>query len=101
MSKEQLFREIYKLQQEADEYIDKLPSDIATSYVDNGYVNPQLLIQEKLMQAVFNEHYESVCWFLYEWKRGYEVGIGGIETKIYSIDEYIEWMKLNEGFGNA
>jgi hypothetical protein len=100
MKKEQLFRDIYKLQQEADEYIKKLPSDIKRSGIifDNGYFVPQMIIKDKLMEAAFGEHYQSVEWFLYEWEPGFEVRFEDKGAKIYSIDEYIQWMKLNEGF---
>jgi len=100
MSKEQLFREIYKLYQEAEEYLNKLPDDIRYSgYIfDNGCINPLMIMKDRLMEAAFGEHYQSVEWFLYEWQPGYEVGVDGVETKIHNIDEYIAWMKLNEGF---
>ena len=94
MSKEELFRKIYKLQQEADAYIEKVPTDISISYIDNGFINSILIIKDLLMEEVFGEHYQSVEWFLYEWQPGYEVE----GTNIYSIDEYIQWMKLVEGF---
>jgi hypothetical protein len=65
MNKEQLFREIYKLQQEAEEYLNMLPADIKHSGIifDNGYVVPQMIIKDKLMEEVFGEHYQSVEWF--------------------------------------
>jgi len=100
MSKEQLFREIYKLHQEAEEYLNKLPDDIKHSgYIfDNGYTNPLMIMKDKLMEVAFGEHYQSIEWFLYDWQPGYGVGIHGVETEIHNIDDYITWMKLNEGF---
>lgn len=98
MSKEELFRKIYKLQQEADTYIEKVPTDISTSYIDNGFVNSILMIKDLLMEEVFGEHYQSVEWFLYEWQPGYEVRFEEKGANIYSIDEYIQWMKSVEGF---
>ena len=57
-----------------------------------------MIIKDKLMKVAFGEHYQSVEWFLYEWKPGFEVGIDGVETVINNIDDYIAWLKLNEGF---
>jgi hypothetical protein len=101
MNKEQLFRLMYESKQKEDAYIDSLPRDIAQAIFDNVYVNSIVSVQDKLARYVFGDHMEAIWWFLYEWKPGYEVGANGITRKINSIDEYIEWMKEQEGFTDA
>lgn len=98
MNKEQLFRMMYERKQHEDAYIDSLPRDIAQAIFDNAYVNSITHVQDKLARYVFGDHMESIWWFLYEWKPGYEVSSNGITRKIDSIDEYINWMKEQEGF---
>ena len=99
MNKEQLFRSLYKSHQRRIEWIDKLPKDIQQAFFDNEYVNALLEDNTLLMQSVFAEHYDSVEWFLYDWKPGAEVGqVGEEPVKIQDIDQYIAWMKSMEGF---
>jgi hypothetical protein len=97
MNKEQLFRKLHKSHIEREEYADKVPSDLG-QFFTNCYVNSIWQDYDLLSRAAFGEHYDSVCWFLYDWKPGYEVGYGDVVVKIESIDQYIEWMKANEGF---
>ena len=98
MNREKVFRQIVKLHNEADQWIDKVPSDINAAFFDNTYVNALRMQIDLLMTACFGEYTESVEWFLHEWKPGYEVGFEGHTVPINSLDEYIEWMKVNEGF---
>jgi hypothetical protein len=98
MTKEQLFRNMVALQTVANDYIKQIPTDIQDSFFDNGYVNTIRMMNDELIEVAFGEHYPSVEWFLYEWKPGYEVGYDGKFTVINNLDEYIEWMKLVEGF---
>ena len=101
MNKETIFRKLYKNEQRRIEWIDKVPSDIQSAFFDNDYVNSLHNSNDLLMEAVFQEHYDSVMWFLCDWKPGVtdEVGHVGCEpTKIENIDQYIEWMKIHEGF---
>ena len=98
MNKEKIFRELYEGSVKRDEWFDKLPRDINTAFIDNGYVNNLLMERDMLMSIVMGEHLEAVEWFLYEWRPGMVVGANGVTTKIHNIDEYIDWMKKNEGF---
>lgn len=98
MRLERLFREIYKNHVERTEYLDCIPRDINTFVVDNAYAVNMDQERDMLIKAIFGIWAESVEWFLYEWEPGYEVSIHGISTKIYNIDEYIDWIKKEEGF---
>jgi hypothetical protein len=98
MSKEQTFRFIYEQMQKGDEFINSVPRSIRDAFFDNPLQESTQLIADILIRKYFDEHWESIEWFIYEWKPGYSVGVSGQETVINSIDEYIEWMKLNEGF---
>jgi hypothetical protein len=98
MNKEQIFRELCYNDQVRDGYFNQIPVDIRMSYVDNGYTNNLLQERDMLIKLIFGEHTEAIEWFLYEWKPGMEVGYDGDMTKIWNIDEYIDFMKKNEGF---
>ena len=98
MNKEQIFRELCYNDQVRDDYFNQIPADICMSYVDNGYTNNLLQERDMLIKLIFGEHTEAIEWFLYEWKPGMAVGCNGITYKIHNIDEYIDFMKKNEGF---
>lgn len=98
MNKELIFRELYKNQLKRDEYFDKLPRDINMFVIDNQFTNNVLQERDMLIRLIFGEHADAVEWFLYEWKPGAEVGFDTVVVKINNIDEYIEYMKNNEGF---
>lgn len=98
MNKSEIFREIYKNQLRRDEYLMTIPLDIRMSYIDNGYMNNLLREHEMLIEVVFGEHTVAIEWFLYEWTPGAEVGFDTVVVKINNIDEYIDYLKNNEGF---
>ena len=98
MNKERIFRELVKNDQQRTAYLEKVPSDLHDVVIFNGYVDNLLHERDMLIRLIFGEHSEAVEWFLYEWKPGYEVGVNGVTGNINSLDDYIEWMKTNEGF---
>lgn len=93
MTKEQLFRNLYKSMVTRNEYIDKIPNDISGAFFDNEYVNTFYIDINEMLTYIFGDASESINWFLYDWHPGYEVGSGNIEKQINNIDEYIDWMK--------
>lgn len=95
---EQLFRELYKNEIDRDNYINSIPMDIRTSYFDNTFASNLLNEREHLLKIIFGDFYDSVMWFIYEWRPGFEVGMNDVMTQIHSIDQYISWMQENEGF---
>ena len=98
MNREQLFRKLYELKQQRHAYLDTIPQDIQSAFFDNAYVSTLDTTIEILLEKVFGEVY-GIEWFLYEWKPGMEVGITGEPlTPIYTIDDYILWVKVNEGW---
>jgi hypothetical protein len=99
MNKEQIFRKMYDSNVKRDAYIASIPPDISAAFFDNTYVNELSMQVDWLCLALFGDSIDSVYWFLYEWKPGYECGIGDKELcKIENIDDMINWMKANEGF---
>ena len=101
MNKEQILRKLYKNKVKRDNFLDcpeeyreVVSASTFTEYVDTLHHDYELLLE-----ATFGEHHDSVTWFLYDWQPGFEVGVRDVDsTPIHSIDEFIEWMKLNEGF---
>ena len=99
MNKERIFRQLYANEQTRDAYLEKVPKDLYDVVIFNGYVDNLLHERDMLIRLIFDEHATAIEWFLYEWKPGFEVGVDGMTpVPINSIDEYIEYMKNNEGF---
>jgi hypothetical protein len=98
MNKEQLFRKLYDNAIARDNYTDRIPSDIRAVVCCNQYTENLLYDRSMLLEAAFGEHTQSVEWFLDEWFPGYECGYEGNLVEIWNIDQYIQWMKDNEGF---
>lgn len=100
MNKERIFREIYANELKRDKYFDSLPRDICMFVIENSYTDNLLHERDMLIRLIFGEHSEAVEWFLYEWTPGKEISMIGdvTPTPINTIDEYIDWMKKNEGF---
>lgn len=97
-TKEEVFRIIWQQKQLADKFIDSLPRSINEAFFANEYTDAYNVISDTLMMEYFGRHWDSVYWFLYEWKQGFMVGIYTADTVINNIDEYIEWMKKHENF---
>ena len=98
MNKEAIFRQIVKCHNDRDEYLDKVPTDLQASLFDNRYTDSLCEERDILLKTIFGEHTESIEWFLYEWKPGMKCASDGVETTIYSLDAYIEWIRENEDF---
>lgn len=94
MNKETIFRELYTSKVKREQYLESVPKDLQAAIYDNCYVNSTFIDYEMLLENVFVEHYEAIAWFLYEWNPGYKVD----DIEINDIDQYIEFMKKNEGF---
>lgn len=98
MNKSKIFRKIYENEQKRDKYLMSIPADIRMSVVDNAYTNSVQEERDMLLRLIFEEYTFAIEWFLYEWTPGAEVGFDTDMVKINSIDEYIDYMKNNEGF---
>lgn len=99
MKKSDVFRKIVKLNKESTEFLDSIPVEINEAFFDNPHSNAIGMINDLLIKAYFQEHAESIFWFLYEWKPFAEVEYCGVTEKIKDIDHYIDWMQRVEGFG--
>lgn len=97
-TKEGLFRELYRNGEKQKEYADKIPLDIRMAFIDNEYAVRMNHENVMLLKAVFGSHYDSVSWFLNEWRPGFEIGIDEVTEKIMDIDQFINWMKKHEDF---
>lgn len=98
MTKEDIFRKLYQSELRRTAYIDSIPTDLRGGVIDNQYVNDYSRDYMMMLGHIFGDDTDSISWFLYEWKPGWEVGYHrGVERKINSIDEYIDWLKNVEG----
>jgi protein tyrosine phosphatase len=96
--KETLFRLLYESKVARNKYSDSIPYDLSGVFL-NEYTDSLHSDYSALLKAFFGSHTQSIEWFLYEWKSGYEVGIDGVNTKIHNIDEYVSFLKTFENFG--
>ncbi len=100
--KAQIFKKLFESNQRADAYLEKIPTDIATAFFDNAFVNEKDYQIQELEKAVFGDATWVINWFLYEWTPGSEVELtheNGVKvTKaINDIDDYIDWLRNVEG----
>ena len=100
MTKEKLFRLIYKHTKDASNWLDTVPREVNTAFFDNPYIENHLIMVDMLINEVFGEHTPSILWFLYDWEPGFVVRGSGCETDtvINNIEDYIKFMQDTEGF---
>lgn len=65
----ELVKKLKKLDNEAEAYLDKLPSEFNIVF-DNTYTSSRGRMLDITMIELFGGMYEDVAWFLYEWKPG-------------------------------
>lgn len=102
MTKAELFRNLVKLYATSDSWLNTVPREINSVFFDNPAMDAMYNANTMLIREYFGEHAEAVEWFIYEWKPGYTVRApeSQDEIPINSIDEYVAYMKLYEGFPN-
>lgn len=98
MTRESIFRELVAAKNKQDSYIRSIPSDINGAIYDNEYVNSLNQVIDMLIEHVFQEHSESVYWFLYDWKPNYHVAVNDVTKPIATLDDYIKFMQEHENF---
>ena len=68
-------KQLRKLMQRQDEYIDSIPREFQEVVQDNEYSNCASMQVDIMLQALFGtKYYEEVCWFLYEFEAGKSKG---------------------------
>ncbi len=98
MKKSDLFRALYKSFVARGEYLDKVPTDISAAVFNNQYVGLLHDDNSMMMKILFGEHMEAIEWFLYEWDITKGAAVDSKEYYFEDIEQYIEFMKVNEGF---
>jgi hypothetical protein len=99
MHKLDIFREIYRLRREGDEWLDKIPKEVSSVFFENPYVDSLYRINDLLTKKVFTEsEIEDMDWFLVDWFFSQDLAavLNGKEVAIHSIDDYINLL-INEG----
>jgi hypothetical protein len=61
-------RELKRLNNVAEDFVEEVPYCIASSIFDNDYANAKGLSVELLIRALFQDDTEEIFWFLYEFK---------------------------------
>lgn len=65
-----LVRKLKDMEEEMDQYIDTVPSDLRQVLFDNSYVNGMALQRDRLVEALFGDMADDIFWFLCEFKAG-------------------------------
>ena len=83
-----------KLMEDGDKWLNKVPSDISAAFFDNDYVNSIENRQDLTMKMLFDDMYEDISWFLYEWNpsRGEVITAKGVKYNIKNLDQYISYL---------
>jgi hypothetical protein len=98
MKKSELFRKLYASHCARENYLDGIPTDICSAIFDNKFVNLLYNDNSIMMQELFGEHQAAVDWFLHEWNPSLCAQKDDEEYYFANIEQYITYMKLNEGF---
>ena len=93
-----IVRTIKNLDEQAMEYADSIPIDLRLFVMDNEYVNIMSRQKDLLLEGLFGEYAEDVCWFLYEFKAGKHKGphlilADGTEYTYNSNEDYYEYLE--------
>lgn len=94
-------RKLKNYDDEKSKYIESIPSDISSAFFDNTYTNAQSMQVDCLMEALFGNMIEDVCWFLYEFKAGKSSGPhcilkDGTEYTFNTNEDYYDYL-LTQG----
>lgn len=102
MHKLDIFREIFRLHQEGDAWLDKIPEEVCTAFFYNPYVESLCKTIDLLTAKIFTEsEIEDMDWFLSEWffsqgLKSDSLVLNDKEAPINSIDDYINLL-VSEG----
>ena len=61
-----VLKKIRKINVDQDKYLDSIPRDLRSSVFDNKFAALEGSKNDVIMQSLFGDFYEDVCWFLYE-----------------------------------
>lgn len=88
-----LVSELYALDKEREAYIRSIPSDINAAFFDNTYTRTSGMQFDLVMQALFGDIYEDVCWFLYDCKftGPNQIIVDKREYEIKSLEDYFDY----------
>ena len=94
-------KQLRKLTQRQDQYIESLPREFQEVVQDNEYTNCASMQTDVVLKELFgSEMYEDVCWFLYEFTPGKSPGphiiVNGTEYFLLSDDDYYEYLKYQD-----
>jgi len=95
-SKLQLFRDLVKIRQDGDIWLDSVPGNIRTSFFDNNYVSAILNQLELVLSEIFTpEELDWVDYYFYEMgddKTG-TVAIDDVQHSFKGLDQYCNFLK--------
>ena len=103
MSKDlKLFKEVVQRiakNKELYNTLDNYPMTYSTLIVEDDYVNDSLMLNDFLLERLFPDHYDCLCWFLWDWIPGASVLLDGKEFVINNVDDYLKFKEdtWNEG----
>ena len=97
-SKIELLKTIKSLDNEANRYLDSIPvflHEYKMSIIDNDYANDIGRQKDAMLQFIFGDLTEDICWFLYEWSpdRCNQIWINDKEYLIKSEDDYYNYLR--------
>jgi hypothetical protein len=85
----------------ANEWMDKVPSEINSAFFDNPYVDSIQHANSILLTALFDKPlYDEVNWFLYEWKAEKDVSLrtisfpDGCKYIINDLHDFVNYLTL-------
>lgn len=95
-------KQLRKLMQQQDAYLDSIPPEFQELVQDNGYAAAQGLQIDVLLKALVGsgEMYEDIMWFFHEFTPGKTPGphiiVNGTKYCLLTDDDYYEYLRYQE-----
>ncbi len=83
-------RSNHEVREDYSDSISELDYCLSLYVIDNKYTNSVCMENDFLIQQLFGELTDHVCWFLYEWKPGYSIGDNGVDYVIETVQDFVD-----------
>ena len=74
-------------------YIESIPKDIASAFIDNEYVNNIATSLDNTLEILLGvDLFDEYAWFVWDWKPGYTIEIQDHKYIINNIDDFMKYL---------
>jgi hypothetical protein len=77
---------------QGDIFLESINPQIVSAFYDNDYVNSLHRKNDLALKMAFGSLYDEICWFLYDWKPGFEIQVNDVAYIINDVNDYIKYL---------